>query len=199
MTYAHLRYLCLILAAATMVTACEGPTGPAGPPGEQGEQGEQGTQGEPGEPGSVNVFYSAWTPFEVNDWVQATSFGQIVQRLQITEGLVTQDILDQGVVLVYVRFGGSPNPRPLPFTGYITTGSTPQMLWFDIEVGSITITFQNLTNNDNPGTFGGSNSYRYVIIPGGTPISGNLVGELSALSYDEVLRRFGIPAAPATR
>ena len=199
MTYLHLKRLCLILTTAAMVTACEGPTGPPGPEGAQGEQGEQGTQGEPGVPGSVNVFYSAWTPFQPADWVEVTRFGQVVQQLPIAEDLVTQEILDEGVVLVYVRFGGAPNPRPLPFIGYVTTTSVPQMLWFELAAGSIIINFQNLTNNNNPGTFGTSNSYRYVIIPGGTPVSGDAVGDVSSLSYDEVRRRFGIPAESASR
>ena len=100
---------------------------------------------------------------------------------------------------MYVRFGGSQNPRPLPLIGYVTTTTTRQLLWFEIATGTITITFQNLTNNDDPGTFGSSNAYRYTIIPGGTPVSGDPVGDLSSLSYDEVRRRFGILAGSAGR
>lgn len=178
------------MVSVMLMVACEGPTGPAGPPGDEGPQGEEGDQGEPG---SIDAFYSDWIPFQTDQWDQVTEFGKITQLYEISEGQVTRDIVDQGAILVYIRFGGAPDPRPLPFVGYITTTTTEQLIWFRFSPGRIVIAFSNLSSNDDPGIFGSGNSYRYVIIPGGTPVAGALVADPSSLSYEEASRRFGIP------
>ena len=176
-----------VLTALTLLSACEGSTGPAGG---QGPAGVQGPEGPPGEPGSVNMFYSPWISFQGGQWNQVTEFGRITQLYDITEGLVTQDVIDQGLVLVYLRLAGASAPLPLPYTGFVTSSSTDQHLRYRLTTERITLVFNNIGNGTNPGTFGSSNSYRYVIIPGGTSITANVAANLS---YDEMRRLLGIP------
>src|SRR5690606_16851887 len=80
-----------VLTALTLLSACGGSPGPAGG---QGPAGVQGPEGPLGEPGSVNMFYSPWISFQGGQWNQVTEFGRITQLYDITEGLVTQDVID---------------------------------------------------------------------------------------------------------
>ena len=177
----------------------EGPQGPQGEQGEQGPEGPQGPQGEQGEqgpegpPGTANVMYSAWIPFNTNNWKKVTEFGRETQLFEITESLITNDILNSGLVYVYIKFGGAPQPRPLPFTGYVLSTTKEQHLWYRLVLGKIVIVFHNLNEETDPGTFGSGNQYRYIIIPGGTPIPANGRADLRKLSYEEMCERYNIP------
>lgn len=174
----------------------EGPPGPAGSQGDQGEQGpkgDEGDQGEKGDPGTANVLYSDWISFDVSVWEKITEFGKETQVYKISEDTVTQEILDRGLVLVYIRFGGAPAPRPLPFIGYITSTTNDQYLWYRLSIGTISIIFYNLNDKNDPGKFGSSNAYRYVIIPGGTPINGRSSAALQHMTYEEICRLYNIP------
>lgn len=181
-----------------LLVSCEkeGPPGPAGSQGDQGEEGPKGDEGDPGEkgdPGTANVLYSDWISFDVSVWEKVTEFSRETQVYGISEDAVTQEILDQGLVFVYVRFGGAPAPRPLPFVGYITTTTKDQYLWHRLSIGAISIIFHNLNDNTDPGKFGSSNEYRYIIVPGGTPLNGRSSAALQHMSYEEICRLFDIP------
>jgi len=134
------------------------------------------------------VYYSEWTSFQSDDWEQTTEFGKVTQVYSIAEPLITQDVLDHGAVLVYITFAASPEPRPLPVLGNLTAGQT-QHLWYRISEGDLRIIFQSLNTNDDPGTFGVANQYRYVIVPGGVAIG----SDVQSLSYGEAQLRFGLP------
>ncbi len=165
----------------------QGEQGPQGPPGEQGEQGEQGV------PGTANVMYTDWVSFDVSGWNQVTEFGRVTQLYEIQEENISNDIINRGVVLVYIRFGGSTAPRLLPVTGYVTTTTKEQHIWHRLSAGKIILVFHNLNDTTNPGTFGSGNQYRYIIIPGGTLISYKADGiNLQKLSYDEVLETLNV-------
>lgn len=171
----------------------KGDPGETGPQGPKGDPGEPGSQGEQGPPGTANVLYSEWIPFDVSNWNKVTEFGRETQLYEIAEALVTTEIIDQGLVFVYIKFGGAPPPRPLPFTGYVTTSSKDQTIWYRLLEGKIVLAFHNVSDNADPGTFGAGNQYRYVIIPGGTPINGRVVEDLRKLSYEEICNRYNIP------
>lgn len=174
----------------------QGPQGEEGPQGEQGPQGPQGEQGEQGEqgvPGTANVMYTDWKTFDVSDWNQVTEFGRVTQLYEIQEERITENIINTGVVMVYIRFGGSSAPRLLPVTGYVTTSTKEQHLWHRLVTSKIILVFHNLNDNSNPGTFGSGNQYRYIIIPGGTFISYKEDGiDLQKLSFDEVLETLNV-------
>jgi hypothetical protein len=158
-----------------LTVGCEGPEGPTGPQGEQGPQGLQGPQGPEGPPGTANVFYSDWTSFVRDNWSDPVNQFNITRReYPISEDRVTQGIINQGVVLVYVQFvNTAPSVEPLPFYGSVTKAE-PQMLSFSLEESSIIIWLMDMDGAEDPGRFGGeSNIYRYVVIPGGTPAKGD--------------------------
>jgi len=122
-----------------------------------------------------------------------TEFGRETQVYPVEEELVTQEIIDQGLVYVYIRFGGAPQPRPLPFTGYITTTVKNQSLWYRLLTETIEIVFHNVEDNVDPGNFGSANSYRYIIVPGGTAINGKNSQNLQNLTYEEICTLYDIP------
>ncbi len=185
-----IKYLIGVVIISTVgfgQTGCKPEDGPMGQEGPQGEQGPQGTQGEQGVPGTANVMYSDWITFDVSVWKQVTEFGRVTQLYEIQEERITEDLINTGVVMVYIRFGGSSAPRSLPVTGYVTTSTKEQHIWYRLVTGKIILVFHNLNDNINPGTFGSGNQYRYVIIPGGTFISYKDNGiDLQKLSYDEI-------------
>lgn len=192
----YLLQLTAIILIVTAFIGCnpeDGAEGPQGAKGEQGIQGPPGPQGEQGESGTANVMYTEWINFDNSNWNQVTEFGRVTQLYEIEEERITEEIINNGIVLMYIRLGGAPAPRLLPLTGYVTSSSLEQHIWYRLETGSITLAFHNLNNTTNPGTFGSSNSYRYIIIPGGTLITKNLsMLALKKLSYEEVSEMLGV-------
>lgn len=114
------RLLLLSFTLLTLLFSCKEFQGP------EGEQGPQGEQGEKGDAGTANVLYSDWIQFNSSNWLKVSEFGRETQVYGISENLLTEEILDQGLVFVYIKFGGAPPPRPLPFTGYITSTTKDQ-------------------------------------------------------------------------
>jgi hypothetical protein len=174
----------------------QGPQGPEGPQGEQGPQGPegpQGEQGEQGEPGTANVIYSEWTSFVLDNWTASlTFFGQTRREYPITVMKIDQSILDNGTVMVYVRFSGT-NTRiqPLPLISPILSSAREQVLNFHLRLGLIHIEFYNLIDRTlDPGRIGAGNHYRYVIIPGG--ISAVKSASLNMNDYERVMEHFRI-------
>jgi hypothetical protein len=188
MNRAKLIVFAFILAFA----GCEPVEGPMGPEGPQGEQGERG---EKGDPGTANVIYSDWTPFETTAWSEPFSFfGQNRRSYTIAEDSITDEIINRGTVMVFVRFGGTINSiQPLPIIQSITQ-SKNQVLDYHIRAGEIVIVYYNLDDTVDPGTLSNSNQYRYVIIPGGTPVSNKKgVESLADLSYEDLFEALNIP------
>jgi hypothetical protein len=209
-----LRFLSLLLLAITFIVVnctkegpegpvgAQGPQGPAGTngtngaagapgtPGAPGATGPQGPQGPAGATGTANVIYSAWTDFNSANWAAATSFfGIMVRRYPVNTATITQTMIDQGVVLVYVRFSGTgttvvyPLPQTLPSVGGGGIADPTQILRHELRVGGLDIILQNTTNIGNdPGTFGAGNGYRYVIIPGG--VAGGRMANGQQIYYD---------------
>lgn len=211
----------LALAITFLAVSCtkEGPEGPAGATGPQGPQGSTGATGATGPtgpqgpagptgpqgpPGSANVIYSAWTnegPWA--DSVMASIPGN-AKRMLTTAPSLNQPILDQGVILAYIRWTVSGNnPTALP-THYFNGQS--------IEIG-----FQPALNKmiyyffypNAPGTvppftgLGSGAQLRYVLIPGAVA-GGRLAGvggtsytpdQVRAMSYEQVCQAFNIPSS----
>lgn len=125
----------LIFAAfAFLLFSCEGDPGPMGPPGEQGL------------PGNANV-----TPiiFDVapNEWYgDVNSFYANLDELPE----ITEDILNNGAVLVYVLHEENPNEKSfnmLPYT-YVD-GSSYEYMDFEAYIGRIRITLKWTDNGVN--------------------------------------------------
>lgn len=181
----------------TGATGAAGPTGPTGPTGPAGPTGPTGPQGPAG---TANVIYSAWTDFVSATWLPAAvEFGKTVRNYPAAAPGVTTSVINTGVVLVYWRDVGLPNPQQMPSISYNITQPVNQYLGFELLTGTIRIKFFNIDNTNDPGTFSGSgNSYRYVIIPGGVAggrsaekaceIKGQIYTEsqLKGMSYQQV-------------
>lgn len=173
-----LKYLLIVLSSLSLIFLmnCEGPEGPTGPEGPQGPQGEQGPEGEQGPPGedgedgNANVIYSNWIEFNSENWSDATTLGgQVRREYPVAETQLSEEILMTGVVAVYVRFNSvADRVFSLPVNLHITS-SREQQLNFELEPGTIIITFHEVEDNSvDPGTFGSVAQFRYVIIPGST-------------------------------
>lgn len=158
-----MRKLGLMLSASFIIAALtfsscskEGPQGP------QGEQGQQGPQGPKGDVGATNVIYSAWLD------VTYTSNGVAT----ITAPKLTKDILNSGMVKVYVNLDTSDDPFivAVPCTIPIsllkeTPAEADPDAYIDmyLETGKI-----SLVSNYDLSSAGGAFQVRYVLIPGST-------------------------------
>jgi hypothetical protein len=144
----------------------------------------------------VNVIYSPW--FNLTPWADTTLGlnGAVSRAIRNAPG-VTQNIIDQGVVLSYANDGSGVYKLPWLFN----FGGTLQ-LGFTLVPSKIIYFLSNPTTGTVTGTsFTGQ--VRYIIIPGGVaggvivtgPATGYSVDQLKAMSYHEVETLFKIPTS----
>ena len=88
--------------------ACEGPEGPEGP---QGTQGIQGVEGPQGTEGNANVSVTIFTIYD-SQWSKSGSIWYYNTSLSI----ITSDIANNGIVLVFVKSTNSDAWQALPYT-----------------------------------------------------------------------------------
>lgn len=144
--------------------ACEGP---AGPQGSQGPQGQEGPQGEQGPEGTANVIYSDWIQLsDLSSPADTTVISRNYTRYQIPAPELTQEIIDNGAILVYYKLLGMTTQLPFTLAGI---GSSEDLLvtYAPFTPGRITILSQLLDNT--PLTLNSNTQFRYILIPGGTP------------------------------
>jgi len=177
------RFSWLLLCVALTVIGCEGPEGPAGPAGPAG---------------SANVIYSDW--YSPETWVAETTFGIAERTFTMTTDALTQEIIDYGVVLVYMRFVGfNPAINQLP----MIVPDVNYSFWFRAQAGGIKVAYYSTTDpGTDPGAIPSYNTVRYVLIPGGVLDEvaasegikySRLVGSLDSMAYREVCDLLGIP------
>ncbi|NBA86985.1 hypothetical protein GVN16_14530 [Emticicia sp. CRIBPO] len=109
------------IALSTLIFSCkegpEGPVGPAGPQGANGKDGAQGAAGTPGQDGKdaeSSVKSTGWMKLDFTGGAASiysyTSNGSIYQtyvslKLKSTvQPLFTKDIIDNGVIIYYIRY-----------------------------------------------------------------------------------------------
>jgi hypothetical protein len=180
-------------------TGSPGVTGPAGSPGatgagtkgDKGDPGAQGTngtdgatgeKGDKGDPGTANVIYSSWFTPNASDWQKIS---EINYTYTITEGRITQDIVDRGVVLAYSRQNANSPSFLLPLT--LTTSSSISNYNVGMIAEKVIINFLELL--EPSGKPANNLQYRYVIIPGGVQARANL----DYTNFSAVARAFRIP------
>ncbi|MGA2624940.1 MAG: hypothetical protein ABSF91_13860 [Bacteroidota bacterium] len=95
---------CILISFAVIILGCKAEKGDSGPTGPQG---------------NANV-KSKTVAVTSSNWVYSTSPNEFA--VNITDGDITQDIVDHGMVLVYMS-NGSGAWIPLPIIGY-TTGTS---------------------------------------------------------------------------
>jgi hypothetical protein len=184
-----LKFISLLLFVLIVAVSCKKETGPAGANGTNGTNGINGVNGVTGTTGTANVIYSPWILFDDAKWGALVNlWGKNMRIYTDSIPAITPSILDNGVVLVYVKVGGDlSSAYALPWTMFNMTQSVHQYLGLKISLGAFSIPFYNLDDNLDPGTISGSygNAYRYIIIPGGTPVAGAKISneELKAMNY----------------
>lgn len=164
----------LLLCIALFAFGCEGPEGPRGPAGPAG---------------TANVIYSEW--FNPDTWTSVNYFGVAERQFTMSTPELTQEIIDNGAVLVYMRFAGiAPQINQLP----VTVADVNYRFLFRAQAGSITVAFYSVSNpGTDPGAIPSSNVVRYVLIPGGVldEIT-QLNGSIDSMPYGELCDLFGI-------
>ncbi|MCB9033782.1 MAG: hypothetical protein H6553_08090 [Chitinophagales bacterium] len=158
------RILCSLLVVLAVACSKEGPVGPAGQDGIDGVDG------------NANVMYSDW--FASGTW-SGSSGNYYFNK---SASAVTQDILDQGVVLAFAKLSSDgSNIRPLPAnaSGYIWN--------YVLTVGNIQFT-TDFSFGTPPSV---NNQFRYVIIPSTTHL--RLSKPLTEYSYHEICTMYNIP------
>lgn len=149
--------------------------------GVDGTNGVDGQQGAPGAPGTANVIYSAWikAPTAVAEIVDGTS--GISTSLAVPE--LSDDILSQGTVLVYMSFGAG--TFSIPYTS--TAGGFTNTITAISSLKKIKL-FR--FRHDQAATINipTSLSWRYILIPGGVAAATakNAKVDYSKMSYEEV-------------
>jgi hypothetical protein len=172
--------LCVALVTLGCAKGDTGPTGPRGPTG------------------SANVIYSDW--YSPPTWTLETEFGVANRTCTVVAPSLTQEIVDQGVVMVYMRLiGWSPSIIQLPFLipdlGY--------QLYFRARADSIKVVyFVAASPTSTPVLIATGNQIRYVLIPGGEVAAAmqaegatyeQEVARLRSMPYPAVCRRYGVP------
>ncbi|MBQ4820170.1 hypothetical protein [Aquimarina sp. MMG016] len=148
-TVKFLTYLMMIFTLVITSTSCDGEDGA------NGIDGVEGPQGPAGQDGNANVIASPW--FQSSSWVNSGSPSAYFDR---SAPEVTQEIIDNGVVIAYTKLAGDSNyTRPLPAT------TLDRFFWnfFITEPENIRFTAFTLDgSNISPSS---NNQFRYVIIP----------------------------------
>lgn len=138
-------FTCTFLAMSLLITSCSGEDGEDGMDGADGSIGLTGEDGTDGEDGNANVTSILFDSF-------STTTG--INTFEISE--ITQDIVDNGLVLGYAQVPGSPLWETLPiFSGGILFVTIQR-----ISLGEAETNF----NSTTPTTL----NYRFLILEGAT-------------------------------
>jgi len=169
--------------------------GPAGPQGNPGAQGPAGAAGSAGPAGTANVMYSAWFLTGASGWdtvTNAANYGAYATYDKAAAS-ITQDVIDNGIVLAYMKgdptTGLADDVFPLPYTIGPGFGFTDH---WDFVLNTVA-NIRFLYKSDFPWTpteLGGI-SFRYVIVPSGVPTG--RIRDPRKMTYDEVCDAYGIP------
>lgn len=177
------KYLLIIISSISLffIIGCEGPEGPTGP---QGLQGEQGPQGQQGPEGTANVIYSDWiTLSDLEAPSDTTVLGRTYSKWEIPASELTQEIINQGTILVYFSLEGVVLPLPTTFGG-----SNPIFITYaPFQPGTLSILAQNLDNTTSG--LNASIQFRYILIPGGTAAKQK---QPDFSNYHETMEFYGI-------
>ena len=136
---------------------------------------KEGPVGEAGQDGNANVVSSTITS---SAWVYNDPYWEIT----FSYSAITQDIINNGAVLVYIVEGG--RNYQLPITIY-QSSSYSTSVGLDAFVGGITINWSDsdLTQPDNPGT----TTFKIVVISADGLIQNP---NLDVYNYNEVQKAF---------
>lgn len=177
----------LLAAALLWLSSCGGKEGPVGSVGPAGPQGTTGQVGPQGPAGSANVIYSKWV--KAGNWTKTNQFGTDRFYFDINSVTrLTQEVLDQGVVLLYAKLETENNQvRQLPVRVYAQF--TEDNIDFTLMVNRIRVWSIPVRGPATPILPSPSHEFRYVLIPGGQ--AGRISYE--KLTYAEAREMFSLP------
>lgn len=177
--------LSLLIVGAMLLANCKGPQSEVEPQNATPNARSQNA----GE--SSNVIYSNW--ITVPAWAALTnSANYIYYRYTISNiNALDQNMINQGLVLVYARFDANSGVNPLPFRR--AWNRTPDKLIYDnwsyeARPNQITITIDPETNGYVAPV---GAQIRYVLTPGVTPTGRK--GAIDYSNYEEVKEAFNLP------
>ena len=151
-----------------------GPAGTAGPTGVAGPTGANGAAG------TANVIYSPWVSFPAS----STTAAPYLYNFTVTQ--ITQDLLEKGVVLSFVRIAGTAGPTsetfPLPYIFPSGTTASNSEIYASYIVGNIKI--RSTISISGVG-------FRYIIIPGG--IAAGRQAAVDYTDYEAVKKYYNLP------
>jgi hypothetical protein len=183
----------LTMASSLSLLSCEGPEGPAGLDGLEGAQGVQGATGAQGPAGPAgasgtsNVIYSPWI---TNVWEKVPN--PLFVQHTFAAPLITQAVLDKGVVLVYFKESADSNFIKILPSAFYLNGELIFTIDSFFELGKLTV-FHGISkapNGEGIETFRPDSQTRYIIIPGG--VAGRIKYPVDFNNYEEVCSYFGI-------
>lgn len=166
----------ILLIGTVSLTSCK--------KGETGPQGPAGTNGTNGMNGNANVTSQTFTVTAAS-WT-ATS-GNSVQYTEITDNTITKDIVEKGVVLVYLMspISGGYAVAPLPLTMYPGTAYAIKMEYTaSLNKIAISIMRSDIQAPSNPGIL----IYKVVKIPASARVKNPGVNYADYRSVKEVFR-----------
>jgi hypothetical protein len=147
---------------------------------------EDGKDGAIGPAGYTNVIYSNWANLPATT-TTITIDGTLGNTKSIAAPQLSQEILDQGTVLVYGRFADV--TFTLPYVS--NAGGSTNTLTFFPELNNI-----KLFRFKHDGTGGTSISstilFRYILIPGGVTASKMTPIDYKKMTYEEICNYLGI-------
>ena len=143
-----MRKTILFLGALTMLSFSSCKKEVAGAKGDQGVQGIQGIQGQDG---NANVIGSNEVTLSTSSWTQNSNSWSAT----LTMGAITQDVVNTGMVKVFIKYGSEWWALP-DFTG---TNSTQ----YGFGLGYVSL-FNSNTDNSLPSN-PGAKTFRIVVIP----------------------------------
>lgn len=152
-----LLLLALFILSALTFTSCS-KEGPQGEPGPQGAQGPQGPKGDPGTQG--DVIYSEWLDVTYDEHGVA----------EISAPKLTKDILNSGMIKVYVNLDKADDPYIVSVPCTVAIGvlaPDPDEDMPDVYIDAYFSTgLIQLVSNYDLSSFNGTLQARYVLIPG---------------------------------
>jgi hypothetical protein len=196
-----------------------GPAGPTGATGTTGTTGATGAAGPQGPAGTANVIYSAW--FTPSAYTKDTVFSIYQLYYNDSASAITQTVLDSGVVITFGKLDGytqtiwpTNQVAELPITiTYMEASTVYTDTWSALAtLGNLRIQFVDDLNLYSG--ISNAHQFRYVIIPGGTSVSGSsivpgvrsgnanstevspfrdVIQNYRKMTYDEICQRLGIP------
>ncbi len=184
--YTYYATLVLLWFSVLIFNGCKGPAGPAGPAGPVGTQGPTGGVGPTGPTGTANIIYSNWA--KAGSWTSDNIFGVQRSYIDITAPRLSQEILDRGMVLVYVKLETDNNQvRQLPVRVYAQF--TEEMIDFALSFNKIRIWSTPITTpqRPTPAIPSRNNEFRYVLVPGAQAARLNYEN----MTYEEAKAAFG--------